>query len=447
MQKTDTAVASSNSSMKMEIPQNCDVVIIGGGPAGSSAATELVKKGYEVVLFDKVQHPRFTVGESLLPHAWKYFDRLGVTDLIEKEGFIKKNGGTVLWNGNIRQVFFSEFGYKRPGLHIERDRFDFLLLDNARNLGAQVFEQVTVKEVSFSDNNGQTVNYDNNGETGSINCHYVIDASGQSALLSRQMKSRIIDEDFRFISLWGYFKNSKYVAGDGKAYAFEHLREVPPTTFVCSLSQWGWVWHIPLRESTSIGLTIPLEEFKLGKAGDKELEAYFLRVCNETDCLNNLLEDAEFIKDSLHVIRDYSYLPHKFAGPGYYIAGDAAAFVDPIFSIGVTLALASGTLAAWSIDRSLRSPNKAQTSADIYSYQFGGWYELARSMALPGKPVGDEHLNLASKFIGFQSDRELELLYTASMLTTRQSNFEAVNNGYVEANLMNKCHELESICF
>jgi len=275
----------------------------------------------------------------------------------------------------------------------------------------------------------------------------VIDASGQSALLSRQMKARRIDEDFRFVSLWGYFENSKYVAGDGAAYPFDRIREIPPTTFVCSLSEWGWVWHIPMRESTSVGMTIPLSEFKLAKAKENELEAYFQQVCRETNYLNKLLEDARYIDGSLHVIRDYSYLPHKYAGPGYFIAGDAAAFVDPIFSIGVVLALASGSLAAWATDRCLRDPAKAQTSEAIYTHQFGGWYELARAMAFPGRSINNRDISLASKFIEFQSDNEKDLLYAASMLTTRSSNFEAIHNEHIAERLKNKCHTIETIRF
>jgi flavin-dependent dehydrogenase len=431
----------------MNIPSSCDVVIIGGGPGGSTAASTLVKMGYDVVLFEKVRHPRFTVGESLLPHVWKYFDQLGVTDIIENEGFIKKKGGTVLWHGQYRQIFFSDFGYTRPGLHVERDRFDYLLLEHARNLGARVYELVTVKEVKFNQGKTQTVSFESETGASSITCQFVIDASGQSALLSRQMKSRLIDEDFRFVSLWGYYRNSKYIGADGTAYTFDHVRKIPPTTFVCSLSEWGWVWHIPLRESTSVGLTIPLQEFKLAKTGEDELETYFQQVCNSTGCLNRLLEDAQYIDGSLHVIRDYSYLPHKFAAPGYFIVGDAAAFVDPIFSIGVTLALATGRLAAWAVNRSIRNPGKTKTSVDIYSHQFGGWYELARSMALPGKPVGSNHINLASKFLEFQSQSEKDLLYTASMLTTRARNFEAIDSENVVSRLLNKCHDIEGIRF
>ena len=110
------------------VPKQCDVAVIGGGPAGSMAAALLSQKGYEVVLFEKKKQPRYNVGESLIPHFWKYCELGKVADKIEEEGFIQKAGGTVVWNGVIRQIAFKNFGYSRPALHVERDRFDHILL-------------------------------------------------------------------------------------------------------------------------------------------------------------------------------------------------------------------------------------------------------------------------------------------------------------------------------
>ncbi|MGH2976729.1 MAG: FAD-dependent oxidoreductase, partial [Solirubrobacterales bacterium] len=102
------------------VPQSCDVVVIGGGPAGSLAATYLTGKGYSVALFEKEKHPRYQVGESLLPDVWKYCDAAGVSDAIAGEGFLRKAGGSVDWNGEMRRLSFSDFGYTRPALHVER---------------------------------------------------------------------------------------------------------------------------------------------------------------------------------------------------------------------------------------------------------------------------------------------------------------------------------------
>ena len=231
------------------IPDFSDIVILGGGPTGSTAATLLSQKGYQVVLLEKARHPRPIVGESILPHFWKYCDITKTTPKIESENFIKKAGATVCWHGKIRQLQFKDFGYTRSGLHVERDCFDHLLLKHAKEEGANVFEEVSAKEVQLSDGENPRITYKRKGENENreISCRYVIDATGQSALLSKQLGTRIIDEGFRFIAMWGYFKGSKYVASDGHAYSMDKIRTILPTTFLSSICEWGWSWHIPMR--------------------------------------------------------------------------------------------------------------------------------------------------------------------------------------------------------
>src|SRR3990172_5129471 len=223
----------SDRPIIVNIPKRCDVVVIGGGPAVSTTATLLRQKGYSVALFDRAKHPRYKVGESMIPHFWKYCELSGVDQKIDAEGFIQKAGGTVVWNGVIRQMQFKDFGYVRPALHVERDRFDQILLEHARECGTQVYEEVAVLGADFAVGDSVTVNYRRTGEgtCDLIRCCFVVDASGQDAVIARQLGVRVIDDGFRFMSIWGYFKDSKYVAADGRAYPFECLRSVHPTTF------------------------------------------------------------------------------------------------------------------------------------------------------------------------------------------------------------------------
>src|SRR5215472_18414431 len=141
----------------MAAPATTDILVIGGGPAGSCAATLLARRGYEVVLIDKVRHPRETVGESVLPSAWKYFDLLGVTPDIQREGFVKKAGGVVVWGDEITQISFRDFAYDRPGLHVERAALDYLLLNNARHAGVRVFEGLRAESFVTDDGGGANV--------------------------------------------------------------------------------------------------------------------------------------------------------------------------------------------------------------------------------------------------------------------------------------------------
>lgn len=434
--------------MNKNIPMQCDVVIIGGGPAGSSAATLLTKNGYDVVLLEKALHPRATVGESLLPHAWRFFDLLGVTKTIEEENFVVKQGGTIVWDDKIRQLSFSKFGFTRPGLHVERDRLDHVLLMHSQKSGAKVFENITVKKVNFG-NDLQEVVYQEKEATSeqTIKCKFVVDASGQAAVLSRQFNSRVIDEDFRFVALWAYHNNSSFVAADGKVYPFSEVRKTPPTTFVGSLGNWGWSWHIPLKSNTSVGVILPIDRYKTEKKPEESIDDFYTRTLTQVPYLSKLLSTGEQIPNSLNVIRDYSYMPGKLAGPGYFITGDAAAFVDPIFSLGVVLGLYSGQMAAWAIDRIFRDPSKLESSQEIYRKQFNGRYELARAMALPGRKISEDDINTANQFLKFQSNSEQELMYTAAMLTTRSANFNSISPDFDRSRLSDKYRDLEAIQF
>jgi len=409
----------------MNIPRHCDVVVIGGGPGGSTAATALSQMGYQVALFDKARHPRYNVGESIIPHFWKYCEQIKVDKKIEDEGFITKSGGTVIWNGVIRQVAFKDFGYKRPALHVERDRLDYILLEHAREQGAQIFEEVAVISANLDGGEKIAVTYRPNGEkaAGEIACRFIIDASGQHAVIAKQLGLRAIDQDFRFMSIWGYFNGSKYFAADGKAHNFDELRAVPPTTFVSNIDGWGWLWHIPQRESTSVGLVLPQDQMKAIKESDEALEQYFLRRCREIPYLDRLLENAAYCEGSFHVIRDYSYRPTEVTGPGFFLVGDAAAFTDPIFSIGVVMAMYSGSLASWAIDRTMKNPGRAADSRLFFAKQFQTRLETSRALALPHYGCEKKEIEMVKTELQWETSLEQELMYVVSKLTTRSENF------------------------
>jgi len=434
----------------MNIPKRCDVVVIGGGPAGSTVGTLLSQSGYEVVLFDKTRHPRYTVGESLIPHFWKYCEAINVADKIAADGFIEKSGGTVIWNGVIRQMQFKDFGYPRPALHVERDRFDWILLEHARESGVRVFEEVAAVHVNLDHGEKVSVVCRPNGEKTSdeIACRFIVDASGQHAVIARQLGIRAIDDGFRFMSIWGYFNNSKYIAADGRAYPFEKRRQIPPTTFVTNVDDWGWLWHIPQRESTSVGLVLPQQQMKAIKGSDEALEAYFLRRCSEIPYLNRLLEDAEYCTESFHVIRDYSYRPTQLAGPGFFLTGDAAAFTDPIFSIGVVLAMYSAYLSAWAIDRSFKQLRRTADNQAIFARQFMTRLEASRALALPRYGYGGDEGEMVKNSIQFETSLEQELMYVVSTLTTRSDNFvEMCRNKEGGMITSSKYRKLEEIVF
>jgi len=408
----------------MALPETADVLVIGGGPAGSCAATQLARAGVDVVLIDRQHHPRETVGESVLPSAWRYFDMLGVSDAVEKN-FVKKAGGVVVWGDDITQIAFRDFSYSRPGLHVERAELDHLLLQNAKAKGVRVYEGVKAESFTLRDG-GADVTLAGTDGTRTLPCKYFIDASGQASFVAQQTGGRRLDSDFRFVSLWGYFRDSLYVSNGGVVRPFSEIQQHPPMTFVTRLGGWGWSWHIPLKRNTSVGIVVPVEDYKKGLAEHGTLERYFLATCRATEHLGALLEKAELADGRVRMIRDFSYLPDHVAGPNYFVTGDAAGFVDPIFSIGVIMALYSGHLASWAVQRCLRLPTQAEATRKLFETQMSGRYELARTMALPG--VESEAPQGAKTYFDFFSTAEKELMWSAASMTTRSGNMVRASN-------------------
>jgi len=406
------------------IPDRCEVLVIGGGPAGSSVAALLAKQGVDVVLLEKATHPRPQVGESLIPHVWKYADQTGASPLIEKEGFVAKAGGIAVWNGKIHRIAFSEFGFTRPALHVERDIFDELLLNHAESLGARVFQQVTVREAELGLDSPRVRYVDRRGDDaceGQLNCRFVVDASGPSALLAGQFKSRrLVDSRMRFLSLWGYFKNSRFVGADGRGYPAADIGKVRPVTFVTSFED-GWIWHIALRKLTSVGLVINTDRARaMDKAGR---ERFFLDTLRCAPYLDRLLDNAEYVEGSFSERPDYSYYSTKLCGDNFYCIGDAASFVDPIYSHGVLNAFYNATMTALAVCESLKDPARRTRHAQLCENRLRQFYGFSRSLAL-GEFGGDGvDTELVRRFMRQVPTVELELMLAASSISDRSENF------------------------
>jgi len=409
------------------IPKQCTILVIGGGPAGSSVATHLAKNGIDVVVLERVLFPRNQVGESLIPHFWKFADQLGVSDKIVQEGFVAKSGAITAWDGRMHQTDFSKYGYTRPGLQIERDIFDELLLNHSSEQGAQIFNQVAVKKVDFSVAEPVVSYIDTRADAnqeGSIRCKIVIDASGHSSVLANQFGTRqTISSDLNYLSLWGYFKNSRYVGCDAKSHHHSEVHNIRPVTFITSHKD-GWLWHIILREKTSVGLIIKPE--RLAGMNKAEREVYYKKTCSQVPYVQSLLKDATFIEGSLNYRPDYSYYATQTCAENYYCIGDAAGFVDPIFSHGVQNAFYNAAVTSLAVIESLKNKQKSARYAALCESRMQQFYGFSRALSLGDFGCNGVNRDLVKSLMKSLPPLELELILVASEMTNRSENFKKI---------------------
>ena len=369
--------------MNKEVPLQCEVLVIGGGPGGSTVASLLAKKGIDVIVFEKELFPRATVGESLIPHFWKYTDLIGASDKIKNAGFIPKRGGVVMWEEKLRKVSFKDFDYKRPGMHVERAEFDDILLKHSEELGAAVFHQVRATKIEHGIP-WTTIHYQKKSSiAGKIQAKFIVDASGQGALLSKQENTRVFDDGFRFQAFWGYYEGGQYIDGDNTIRQFGQQREHSPMTFVGNLGEWGWFWQIVLQKTISIGIVLPKKNVPKFKAGGESLAERFDNALIPIPVLGELMKDARLKPETVRSIKDYSYRPTQLTSGNCLLVGDAAAFVDPINSAGVVMAMYSGFVAAWTIQRILKKPHQNENLKSLFERQVNSRFDLFRLLAYP----------------------------------------------------------------
>ncbi|MFD3701035.1 NAD(P)/FAD-dependent oxidoreductase [Streptomyces sp. NPDC058646] len=355
------------SSTLYGFPDKFDVIVIGGGPAGATTAGLLAKRGHSVLVLDRERFPRYHVGESLIPAFMKPMEELGLTERMEARGFERKYGGTLVWGNNQIPWNFS-FGEGGPyayAYHTRRADLDAMILDRARELGAYVVEDATVKDPIEEDGRVVGVRYALRGLDGirEARASLVIDASGQARVLARKYAEVNWHEQLQNVAVWTYFDNAHRLPGDEFSnILIEGLED-------------GWFWAIPIdKGTTSVGY---VTRSATAGATDKSLEELFVSEKAKTTKLKELLKDARQ-SAGYRTARDWSYTNDRFHGDGWVLVGDSAAFVDPLFSTGVALATMAGSALAGIVDKIIKHPEIEEKALDRYATAYMDFFHDIR---------------------------------------------------------------------
>ncbi|HEY3601404.1 MAG TPA: NAD(P)/FAD-dependent oxidoreductase [Chthoniobacterales bacterium] len=353
-----------------------DVIIIGGGPAGSALGSYLSKAGIKSTIFEAANHPRAHVGESMVMSSVRVFDEIGFLPIMEREGFAKKYGAS--WHPPVSKgqadISFDEF--PQEGVtqsytyHVDRQKLDLLLLKHAESLGTKVYQGVQVSEVLFDEQSyARGVRVRIAGKDVEIPARIVVDASGRHTLLGKQLRVKKNDPIFDQFAVHAWFRNVE--RGSCTSAGYIHIYFLPVER--------GWAWQIPIDdEITSMGVVAEKEVFKNARISPSD---YFQKYVDSNPDLAHAMRNAERVNE-FKLEGDYSYKMDTFVGNGFVLIGDAARFVDPIFSSGVSVALYSAKYSSERIKYAFEHNDFSEAALKPYENKLRAgteiWYEFIR---------------------------------------------------------------------
>lgn len=353
---------------------NYDVIVIGGGPAGSTIASILVREGRSVVLFEKERFPRHHIGESLMTDTYFTFQRMGLLEKMKSSPFVQKYSVQFAnpAGKESRPFYFFEANHHECAVtwQVTRAQFDLMLIEHAADQGAQVYQETKIKRVLFEGERAVGVEaIMTDGAVVEFHAPVVVDASGQSAMLSNKFGWRVRDPKLKKAVLYSYFKGA-HREPDLNGGATLVLRTPQGSN--------GWFWYIPLENDiTSVGVVADPEYLVQGRGQD--LAKIFHEEIEKVESCRKRVGKATRV-DKIYSILDYSYRSKSCAGDGFILIGDAYGFLDPIYSSGVLLALKMAELAADSIHEAFRTGDFSGARLGHYQAKLDNGIESMRKL-------------------------------------------------------------------
>jgi len=368
------------------VPEQCTVLVVGGGPAGSYASSALAREGISVVLLEADNFPRYHIGESMLPSMRHFLKFIDCYEKFDAHGFRVKNGGAFRLNWSRPESYTDFVAAGGPGgysWNVIRSEADEILFRHAGESGASIFDGTKVTDIEFEESSEDVVDSANpnpgkpvsatwsrkDGSTGQVKFDYLIDASGRAGLVStKYLKNRRYNQGLKNVASWAYWTGGgTYGVGTHKVGApyFEALKDAS-----------GWVWFIPLHNGThSVGIVMnQAKATERKKAMDSpSSKEFYLENLNLVPGIQALLEKGEIVSE-VKSASDWSYSASSYAFPHVRIAGDAGCFIDPFFSSGVHLALSSGLTAAVTICAAIRGDVTEKEAAQWHSSKVAEGY-------------------------------------------------------------------------
>ncbi|XZE45419.1 NAD(P)/FAD-dependent oxidoreductase [Pirellulaceae bacterium SH467] len=353
-----------------------DVIVIGGGPSGSAAATLLAKRGFKVVVYERDHFPRFHVGESLIPFCYPVLDKLGLLPKMKASHFTKKYGVQFInEHGKLSEPFrFEEYDphERSQTWQVLRSEFDEMLVHHARESGVTVHEGARVLDVLSEGDRVVGVKVRCEGEDEKeVRASVVIDASGQSSLLIDRFHLRVWDKELRKAAIWTYWKGAKREPG----------LDAGGTIVIQTQEKKGWFWYIPLHDDVvSVGVVANFD-YLFRNRDSKDPEVIYHEEVERCPGVKPRIEGAERVQDYF-VQKEYSYKAKQGGGDGWVLAGDAYGFLDPLYSSGVLLALTSADVVSQAVGDALEANDPSEARLRVWEPEYNKAMDRMRNLVM-----------------------------------------------------------------